>query len=54
MCDEYCCNYGCNQGRDCPARKAVYKDKTDSKLGVVLWALALVAAGFGAICWRTI
>lgn len=20
-CDEYCANYGCNQGRDCPARK---------------------------------
>ena len=19
-CDEYCCNYGCNQGRNCPAR----------------------------------
>ena len=22
-CDEYCCNNGCNQGRDCPARKPV-------------------------------
>jgi hypothetical protein len=20
-CDEYCCNDGCNQGRNCPARK---------------------------------
>ena len=20
-CDEYCANYGCNQGRNCPARK---------------------------------
>lgn len=20
-CDTYCCNHGCNQGRDCPARK---------------------------------
>lgn len=20
-CDDYCCNHGCNQGRDCPARK---------------------------------
>jgi hypothetical protein len=19
-CDDYCCNYGCNQGRNCPAR----------------------------------
>lgn len=24
-CDEYCSNYGCNQGRDCPARVAKYK-----------------------------
>lgn len=21
-CDDYCCNHGCNQGRDCPARVA--------------------------------
>lgn len=21
-CDEYCSNYGCNQGRDCPVRVA--------------------------------
>jgi hypothetical protein len=21
-CDEYCTNYGCNQGRNCPARVA--------------------------------
>lgn len=21
-CDDYCCNHGCNQGRNCPARKA--------------------------------
>lgn len=21
-CDTYCCNHGCNQGRDCPARVA--------------------------------
>lgn len=20
-CDDYCCNYGCNQGRNCVARK---------------------------------
>jgi hypothetical protein len=23
-CDDYCCNHGCNQGRDCPARKAPF------------------------------
>lgn len=21
-CNDYCCNYGCDQGRDCPARVA--------------------------------
>ena len=21
-CDDYCCNHGCNQGRNCPARVA--------------------------------
>lgn len=21
-CDSYCCNHGCNQGRNCPARQA--------------------------------
>jgi len=21
-CDDYCCNHGCNQGRNCPAREA--------------------------------
>ena len=24
-CDEYCTNYGCNQGRNCPARVAKAK-----------------------------
>lgn len=24
-CDEYCSNYGCNQGRNCPARVAKAK-----------------------------
>ena len=24
-CDTYCCNHGCNQGRDCPARVAKAK-----------------------------
>ena len=26
-CDEYCSNYGCNQGRDCPARFAKVKQR---------------------------
>lgn len=24
-CDDYCCNHGCHQGRDCPARKTPAK-----------------------------
>jgi hypothetical protein len=24
-CDEYCDNYGCNQGRDCPVRRQPVK-----------------------------
>ena len=24
-CDDYCCNHGCNQGRNCPARKTPAK-----------------------------
>ena len=35
-CDDYCCNHGCNQGRNCPARKTPAtqraideQDKTD-------------------------
>jgi hypothetical protein len=31
-CDEYCCNHGCNQGRNCPARVAKAKP--------VMWAAA--------------
>lgn len=26
-CDEYCSNYGCNQGRNCPARVAKIKQR---------------------------
>lgn len=27
MCDTYCCNHGCNQGRACPARVAKVKQR---------------------------
>jgi glutaredoxin 3 len=27
-CDEYCSNYGCNQGRDCPVRKTRHMNIT--------------------------
>ncbi len=28
-CDDYCCNHGCNQGRNCPARKKPAKEAPD-------------------------
>lgn len=47
-CDDYCCNYGCNQGRNCPARKKPAKsteraaqfqadtDELDSDIGEIV------------------
>lgn len=32
-CDEYCANYGCNQGRDCPARKPVATASIVARIG---------------------
>lgn len=40
-CDDYCCNYGCNQGRNCPARAAAKPDLRRQKLQA--WAIALVS-----------
>ena len=52
MCDDYCCNYGCNQGRSCPARiKPV--DSEYKAWGAVMWALSVVIAVCGAMAWRT-
>lgn len=38
-CDEYCANYGCNQGRDCPARVARIgrKDYSREELPPSIW-----------------
>lgn len=30
-CDDYCCNQGCNQGRDCPARVARVSKRTQDR-----------------------
>lgn len=59
-CDDYCCNYGCNQGRDCQARKtpanghADDTDELDSDIGeivldgiaaaLIVWLVAFVFA----------
>lgn len=33
-CDEICCNHGCNQGRNCPARVAPIKTSTPVQIPV--------------------
>lgn len=62
-CDEYCANYGCNQGRDCPARVAKVGKKyhgSEALRGSV-WryqlrrlAYWLLLAFFGMITWSFI
>lgn len=48
MCDEYCMNKGCNQGRSCPARAQHYKPEklqsTVEFISKVAIAAALIAA----------
>ncbi len=41
-CDDYCNNYGCNQGRDCPARKCPITEKRARNLASALAGYALV------------
>ncbi len=59
-CDDYCCNHGCNQGRNCPARKTPAKateraiDELDGGIGeividgiaiaLIVWLVAFVFA----------
>jgi hypothetical protein len=44
-CDEYCSNYGCNQGRDCPVRESIYGTPyKPTGLDVVIVAVAVVFA----------
>lgn len=42
-CDEYCSNYGCNQGRDCPVRVATYRPvmRAADPLPPSLWRIYL-------------
>jgi len=47
-CDEYCCNHGCNQGRNCPVRVARVKARIPAAEPVPVsawryWILAVVA-----------
>lgn len=41
-CDEYCSNYGCNQGINCPVRKQMYKKEQQNKPNYVLSLLIYV------------
>lgn len=43
-CDDYCNNYGCNQGRDCPARKNQATAKRARNLASALAGYGLVLA----------
>lgn len=45
-CDDYCSNYGCNNGQHCPARQACQLPDEDPPLRMsdALWAVGLVAA----------
>lgn len=48
-CDEYCCNHGCNQGRDCPVRIErirIAKEQLDEDANLV-WIDWL----FNAVCF---
>ncbi len=58
-CDEYCSNYGCNQGRDCPVRVAKIGRKDHAKAALppspwrayvghlAKWMLAFVGVALG-------
>lgn len=43
-CDEYCSNFGCNHGRDCPARNS-----TDSSPARRARNLAAAMAGYALV-----
>lgn len=47
-CDEYCSNYGCNQGRDCPVRVARIgrRDYTKEELPPTVWRRQVKALGY--------
>lgn len=42
-CDEYCANYGCNQGRDCPVRVASHRPvmRAADPLPPTMWRIYL-------------
>lgn len=44
-CGEVCCNHGCNQGRNCPARQACEIPEVTSNLSMVWdWVFGLFAS----------
>jgi len=47
-CDDYCCNHGCNQGRNCPVRVAKIGKKLHGPdpLPPSVWRLQLKRLGY--------
>lgn len=50
-CDEYCANYGCNQGRNCPARKKEFQRDDACTLACVVFVVLLASIGYIAFAW---
>lgn len=48
LCDEFCCNHGCNQGRNCPVRVAKIGKKLHGPdpLPPSVWRLQLKRLGY--------
>ena len=55
MCDEYCCNHGCNQGHDCPARRlAMCRHLQNEPPPPVIWSGWLVDAALAVALVLTV
>lgn len=55
-CGETCCNHGCNQGRNCPARQAcLLPENVPSNFGIApVWDGSYhLSVGMTAFTWNT-
>ena len=48
-CDDYCCNHGCNQGRNCPARKTPATQRAIDEQASSSWNLVDLVVIVGAV-----
>ena len=48
-CDDYCCNHGCNQGRNCPARKTPATQRAIDEQASSSWNLIDLVVIVGAV-----